>query len=108
MIYRPVGGPARIVRADGVPIGVLPDWEGLDVELRLGPGDVLIAATDGFSEATDADGELFGQDRLLELADRLPDHGAAEMAAEFFDTTDAFGGSAAVSDDRTLLIIRGV
>jgi sigma-B regulation protein RsbU (phosphoserine phosphatase) len=108
LIYRPAGGRARIVQAEALPIGVLPDWDGLDVELRLEAGDVLIAATDGFSEATDAEGELFGQDRLLELADRLPDHGAAEMAAELFDATDAFGGSAAVSDDRTLLIIRGV
>jgi sigma-B regulation protein RsbU (phosphoserine phosphatase) len=108
VIYRPAGGRARIVEADALPIGVLPDWDGLDVELRLGPGDVLIAATDGFSEATDANGELFGHDRLLELADRLPDHGAADIAAKFFDATDAFGGSAAVSDDRTLLIIRGV
>src|ERR1700730_1717351 len=108
VIYRPAGGSARVVQADAVPIGVLPDWDGPDVDLRLGPGDLLIAATDGFSEATDADGELFGRDRLLELADRLPARSAAEIAAEFFAATDAFGRNGALSDDRTLLIVRGV
>ena len=47
--------------------------------LRLRPGDLLVVATDGFSEAEDyRTRELYGYDRLLELVDRTGDVSAAE------------------------------
>jgi sigma-B regulation protein RsbU (phosphoserine phosphatase) len=109
VIYRPAGGPARLLDADGLPLGILPEWEGGDSELRLGPGDLLIAATDGFNEAMDdARSELFGLDRLLALADELADRDAAQMASGLFQATDSFAGTDGAADDRTLLILRGV
>jgi sigma-B regulation protein RsbU (phosphoserine phosphatase) len=109
VIYRPAGGPARMLYADGMPLGILPEWEGTDCELHLGPNDLLIAATDGFSEAMDGAGsQLFGLERLLALTDELADRDAAMVGAELFRATDVFSGAGSVSDDRTLLVLRGV
>ena len=46
-------------------------------QTRLDPGDILLAFTDGITEATDPDGHLFGMDRLLStLAQPAPSAGA--------------------------------
>jgi sigma-B regulation protein RsbU (phosphoserine phosphatase) len=53
-----------------VPLGV--KW--LDVQIgeeAFEPGDRLLLYTDGITEARDVSGELFGLDRLVELAERV-------------------------------------
>jgi serine phosphatase RsbU (regulator of sigma subunit) len=86
---------------------VRPDWKGADSSLRFGRGDLLVAATDGFSEAYDEQAdELFGYRRLLDFAERTARLSAADIAAALFQATDDFGGAAA--DDRTLVVVRGV
>ncbi len=108
VIYRPAGGRARLVRAKAPPIGVVTDWRTSSSVLRMAEGDLLIAATDGFSESAGVrTGELFGNSRLLRLADRTASHGAAEIAAAFFEVTDEFRGGDGADDDRTLIVIRG-
>jgi len=111
VIYRPAGGEAHMLRAQSPPLGVLEHWRGTDTELPLGPEDLLVAATDGFSEAEDAStGELFGYDRLIGLADLAAGRRSAEVAASFFDATNRFsaGMEAGAGDDRTVLVVRGV
>jgi sigma-B regulation protein RsbU (phosphoserine phosphatase) len=107
VIYRPAQGGARLVRADAPPLGVLDEWPGRDLDLRLEPGDILIAATDGFSEAENGrTGEMFGYDRLLGLAERTATLGATEIGVAFFAAIDDFSAGATATDDQTLLVIR--
>ena len=107
VIYVPSGGGATLLRSQAPPLGVLPEWEGRDTQLRLGVGDLLVVATDGFSEAEDhRTRELFGYDRLLRLAEEVAGQPSAEVAAAFFRVTDDF--AAATMDDRTLLVCTGV
>lgn len=107
VMYRPAGGAARLVRADAPPLGVLEHWDGGDLSLPLGPGDALVVATDGFSEAENArSGEMFGYDRLLALVDRTAGQPAAEVGATFFEAVDAFCAGATAGDDQTLLVVR--
>jgi serine phosphatase RsbU (regulator of sigma subunit) len=49
-------------------------------ELQLEPGDVIMMYTDGITEARDADGELFGIDRLTDLV--IEDLAAGAPGAE--------------------------
>jgi sigma-B regulation protein RsbU (phosphoserine phosphatase) len=91
-------------------LGVLPE---LTVEVRqtwLGPGDVLVLYTDGIVEAFDDDYVEFGRARLEQtiravLSDR-PDAGAADVRDAITATVNDFSGSAAQTDDKTLLIIK--
>jgi sigma-B regulation protein RsbU (phosphoserine phosphatase) len=109
VVYRPADGQARLVYANAVPIGVLHEWDAADAALRLAPGDLLMVATDGFSEAEDPrTGELFGNDRLLEIVDRVAARDAAGIGAALFQATDAFTSGAEADDDQTVLILRGV
>ena len=91
------------------PIGVLADWSDASRPLRLGRDDLLVAATDGFSEAEREDtGEMFGYDRLLDLTERSAGLSAAGVAGALFEATDEFSGAGDTGDDRTALVLRGV
>jgi serine phosphatase RsbU (regulator of sigma subunit) len=109
VIYRPAGGRARLVRAKAPPIGVEVGWRGGGTAcLRLGANDLLVAATDGFSDAVSLrTGQLFGHERLLDLTDQTARGSAADIAAAFFDATDDFSSGGGPSDDRTLVVVRG-
>jgi len=57
--------------AHRVPLGVLGSAPGLDLGAeQLEPGDRLLLYTDGIVEARDRDGQEFGVDRLIDLAER--------------------------------------
>jgi sigma-B regulation protein RsbU (phosphoserine phosphatase) len=86
-------------------LGLFDRWECSVAEAQLAPGDTLVMYTDGVTEAANAAGEEFGEDRLIEIlrAQRhLPVPGLLEdiVAAvqEFSDRKQA--------DDITLVIAR--
>ena len=67
------GDPAAapdLVRLDtgGPVIGLLPECGYEQGEVQLAPGDLLVAFTDGVSEAMNAAQEEWGEERLLPLA----------------------------------------
>ena len=59
-------GAASPIASHGLPLGVQEDQEYISGELRLEPGDMVFAYTDGLVEARRR-GELYGQDRLAAL-----------------------------------------
>jgi serine phosphatase RsbU (regulator of sigma subunit)/biotin operon repressor len=65
-----------ILRADKEPdllpstcpvVGLFADWECRTEETQLFPGDTLAIYTDGVTESCNADGEEFGEQRLIEV-----------------------------------------
>ncbi len=71
-------GEAVWLPAAGAPLGMVPEMEYPVAELKLSPGDVLVAYTDGLNEAEDPQGEEFGEEGL-EAAIRA--HAQLEPAA---------------------------
>jgi sigma-B regulation protein RsbU (phosphoserine phosphatase) len=62
--------------------------------------------TDGFTEATNADDDEFGLDRLesgLAARRTLP---ARDLSEQLFDVVERFAGGVPQYDDQTLLIVR--
>ncbi|MFV9503979.1 MAG: PP2C family protein-serine/threonine phosphatase [Oscillochloridaceae bacterium umkhey_bin13] len=107
VIYRPRDGKATLLRADSTAIGVLPVSHCRNQRLRIGPDDLLIAATDGFTDVRNAAEDLLGLDHLIELVDELHDRSAHEIATELFEETDRFGQGRAQDDDQTIIVIKG-
>jgi len=108
VIYRPVQGPACLLEADAPPMGVLPESLSADYTLPFGPGNVIVIATDGFSEASNQMGEMYAYDNLLKMVDDTAARSAAEIAAHFFRAIDEFAAGIPQQDDQTLVVIKGV
>lgn len=110
VIYCPAGGKARLLEADGPAMGVLPINLSENHSMDFGPNDLLIVATDGFSEGRNMDGEMFGYDRLIDLAEELGASGksAVDIAQSMFDTIDNFSSGHMQDDDQTLIVVKGV
>ena len=107
VIYRARGGRSRLLRATGLPIGIVPERGPTANVVRLGPGDVLVVATDGFSEATSPGGELFGNERLLALVESNATAAASGVADQLFTAVTEFAAGQAQDDDQTLLVLKG-
>ncbi len=101
-------GSARWLASCGMPLGILP---ALDLPLQadgaLAAGDVLILYTDGFTEAVDPHGELYGEERLAEIAILAWKDGLApaELMARITADIDRWSGGVPHLDDLTMVVI---
>ncbi len=89
----------------GVAVGMFPDLEFGVEQTQLEPGDTLLAFTDGVTEAKNANGELFSDERLEALLAGAPP--AAEGLLDHIERAiKDHVGSAPQSDDITMLALR--
>jgi len=92
--------------ARGLILGVAPDAVYETGHVALDPGDTLYVFTDGVTEAENAAFEQFAEDRLeavLRAASGLP---SADLVKSVSAALSAFVGTAAASDDITMLAVR--
>ena len=76
-----------------------------EYELQLGKGEKLFVYTDGVAEATNAEGELFGTDRMVDALNACVDGSSAEILAGVQKAVDVFVGDAEQFDDLTMLCL---
>ncbi|MBR3273083.1 MAG: SpoIIE family protein phosphatase [Clostridia bacterium] len=73
---------------------------------QLNPGDSLFVYTDGVAEATSADKDLFGTERMLEALNRDPDAEPMGVLKNVMDGINAFVADAEQFDDITMLCLK--
>jgi sigma-B regulation protein RsbU (phosphoserine phosphatase) len=108
VIFCPSGGTPRLLEADGPALGVLPATYCSQQTLLFRLGDVLVMATDGFSEARSPAGEMFGHERLMELVAVSSHRSAREISDSLFGTLADFTTHSAQDDDQTLVVIKRI
>jgi serine phosphatase RsbU (regulator of sigma subunit) len=93
--------------ADGGPvIGLLAGAVYKEQVLHLLPGDIVLAFTDGISEAMNASEDEWGEDRMIAEAQAHADLNAEELLHRVFRAADAFAAGAPQHDDMTLVVLR--
>jgi sigma-B regulation protein RsbU (phosphoserine phosphatase) len=73
-------------------------------ELTLSPGDRLFLYTDGVTEATNTDNQLYGEERLLTFMNQKSTMAAREFLPALKANIDEFVGEAPQFDDITMLM----
>ena len=100
------GGFTLVKDRHGFVLGGIEMTKYREYELELGKGGILLVYTDGAPEATNANDELFGTDRMLEALNSSP----CEHPREVIDTIDRaiseFVKDAPQFDDLTMLCVR--
>jgi sigma-B regulation protein RsbU (phosphoserine phosphatase) len=107
--------PSLILRADGTvdrldsqnfPMGLFPGAPFAVDTARIEDGDILVVYSDGVTEAQDARGELFGDERLLTLLQGRTNLKCQDLGKEVIAKVNEFAGGAPQADDITLIVMR--
>lgn len=107
VIYRPVEGPVQILEATGLPLGIFDATDFEEQVIRLAGGDLLVMCSDGFPEASNHAGELYGYDRLLQVIEANHAGAAKEIAGLLAQEITEFAAGCEQSDDQTLIVMKG-
>ncbi len=105
LIKRAAGGFELFQDKHGLPLGIRDGVRYDEYEVTLGPGDWIFQYTDGVTEATNAEEELFGTERLLEALRSLRPASPEEVIDEVNRSIGEFVQDAPQFDDITMLCL---
>ena len=100
------GGTVRRLETGGLICGLFPTATYQEETLQLVPGDTLVAFSDGVSEAVNAEGEEFGDRRILECITGSLAAGVSALVASLLDALHAFTAGTMQGDDITVVAVR--
>jgi phosphoserine phosphatase RsbU/P len=99
-------GEAARLNVDGTVVGAFPFAQFEESRLELKPDDLLVCFTDGVSEPENEYGEMFGEDRLIQLLTRNVHRSEDQIVASIIEAVEQWTGTAELQDDMTLLLAR--
>jgi sigma-B regulation protein RsbU (phosphoserine phosphatase) len=90
----------------GLIVGAFADARFEEQMLQMEPGDVLVAYSDGITEARSIEGEEFGEQRLLSWVQEHRELAPTDLLDGLLGTVQQFSAGTAQGDDLTLLVLR--
>lgn len=90
----------------GMPVGLFNFGQFETGEVMVSPGDLLVVFSDGVTEAVDASGDEFGDERLEACLTGLTDRSASAALAAVQNAVSAFAGTEPPRDDMTVMVLR--
>jgi sigma-B regulation protein RsbU (phosphoserine phosphatase) len=99
-------GKSETVRAEGFPLGLFADVSYDELTLATEPGDVVIFISDGILDAENAEGEMYGPERLADLLRSRNEQTAQEIADAILSDVSRFQGEHDRFDDETVIVMK--
>jgi sigma-B regulation protein RsbU (phosphoserine phosphatase) len=90
----------------GFPIGIFDDATYDEWSVRLDPGDILIFYSDGITEAVNREGNFFGVSRLKNVIVANTQLSSTALADRVLEEVQEFTQGGAITDDRTLVVMK--
>ena len=87
-------------------LGIIADAAFTEQRVDLSEGDCLVAYSDGITEAMNAAGDFFGDERLLSLLRGCGGRPAAEIGTRVIAAVESFVGGARPHDDISMAVVR--
>ncbi len=94
------------LRAQAVPIGMFADTQFSATKFQLAKDDILVAYTDGITEAANASGELWGLERLERLLRSCNRMAPNEIVERILAEVSEFANGEPQHDDVTLVVMK--
>ena len=110
MLFHCADGRRSVIRLEvgGTVVGLLETFPYQQGYVTLGPGDLLVAYTDGISEAMNHGDEEWGEERLITSVERCDGLDAKQVLERVFQDADIFVAGAKQHDDMTLVVLRAL
>jgi len=106
LLVRAAGGAVEKLIGGGMVLGFEPDVSYVTLEVRLEPGDLLVAYSDGVTESMNLDEEEFGEERLIEIVRACSEEPVEQVRHRVDAAVAEFVGEASPFDDYTLVLLR--
>ena len=100
------GGEVSRLETGGTLIGAFPQALFELGEVRLRPGDTLVLYSDGVSEAANAEGEEFGEERITTAVSAVLERAPQDVLDALFSALRDFTREAGSHDDMTAVVLR--
>ncbi len=101
-------GVIELLEVTGSVIGAFPATRYEEQTVRLEPGDLLVAYTDGITEPENAYGEEFGAQRLAEIVKRNQTCEPQEIVTRIMEAVRQWSSADELPDDRTVVLVRSL
>jgi sigma-B regulation protein RsbU (phosphoserine phosphatase) len=99
-------GTVDYLREGGMVVGMFPSVKFDRGHVRMEPGDIFVACTDGITEAMNSQDDEYGSQRLIDLVARERSLPAAEIVQSVLTEVDHFSRGGTHEDDRVILIMK--
>ncbi len=100
------GGTATRLDVNGTVVGAFPFSKYGESKVQLERGDLLVWYTDGITEPEDAYGEMFGEERLIELIAKNSDRPDGQIVQTVMESVRQWTASPELFDDMTVILAR--
>jgi sigma-B regulation protein RsbU (phosphoserine phosphatase) len=97
---------ASRLEVNGMVVGAFPFARYDESQVKLEPGDLTVFFTDGITEPENAYGEMFGEDRLVDIVVRNAHRADREIIDSIMQAVQEWTGAGELQDDMTLLVMR--
>ena len=101
-----VDGRVEELKSHDMALAVLPGVPFTEQQVHLAIGDLLVLYTDGVTDASNAEGEMFGRQRLAEVVSAHRNRSAEELIHTIDEVVNAFVGHTPQYDDITVVIAK--
>ena len=99
-------GKAEAINATGLPAGLFPAADYDELTFAAKPGDLFVFFSDGITEATNANGEEFGDARLYKIIEQNAKRSAVQTVSAIFSAVNEFVGEVDAFDDQTVVALK--
>jgi sigma-B regulation protein RsbU (phosphoserine phosphatase) len=104
--YHPDTGEVKFLNSTGGLLGLMQHQKfGLE-NIRMRPGDILVLYTDGITDSRDKNGELYGENRLIDMIKKLHLETSENIAKLIIEDVQKFTASSTYTDDKTIVVIK--
>jgi sigma-B regulation protein RsbU (phosphoserine phosphatase) len=100
------GSCVQMLDSTGTVVGAFPIARYEEKTVELQTGDLVLAYTDGIVEPENVYGEMFGEERLKDLAVKYAKADSAELIARTMEAVIQWTGSSELQDDMTMVVAR--
>jgi sigma-B regulation protein RsbU (phosphoserine phosphatase) len=104
--YRPSTDSYQMLGPTGGLLGIIKDSKYKIENCRMLPGDILVLYTDGITEAHSSEGDLYGEERLMQKVREFGDLSSKEIALKILEDVQTFSTNTVYNDDKTLVVIK--
>jgi sigma-B regulation protein RsbU (phosphoserine phosphatase) len=106
LIIRKSGTIEKLTHLGGIPLGIFEGTSYSSTRVTLEPDDIIILYTDGVTEATNPESELYGEKALVKRLGIIDTLASPDIPMKLLEDVRSFAGDAEQSDDIAILVMK--